>query len=102
MAVEAAPLLAENGGEDVEDYEAVMSVGEMRKVFWNETVKLWKIACPIICTILCNYGVNSFTNIFVGHIGELELSAVSISLNVIGTFSFGFMVSLSLFLSLFC
>lgn len=62
-------------------------------MFWIETVKLWKIAAPIAFNTLCQYGINSVTNIFVGHIGNFELSAVAISLSVIGTFSFGFMVS---------
>ncbi|RVW42005.1 Protein detoxification 35 [Vitis vinifera] len=38
------------------------------------------------------FGTNLVTTVFVGHIGNLELSAVSISVSVIGTFSFGFMV----------
>ena len=37
-------------------------------------------------------------NVFVGHIGNLELSAVSISLSVIGTFSFGFLFPLVVWL----
>ncbi|KAL5560694.1 hypothetical protein UlMin_036905 [Ulmus minor] len=79
----AAPLLEENGScAVVVDYEPVKSFEEVRSVFWNETVKLWRIAGPIGCTIICNYGVNSVTNIFVGHIGELELSATTISLSL--------------------
>ena len=104
-----APLLEPNGGGEeataavsapvvLTDYEPVKSLEEVRSMFWIETIKLWRIAGPIICTIICNYGINSITNIFVGHIGELELSAVTISLSVIGTFSFGFMV-ICLFLS---
>lgn len=90
------PLL--NGGAVIgcptaADYEPVKNFKEAKSVFWTETVKLWKIAAPIVFNILCNYGTNSFTNIFVGHIGEIELSSVTISLSVIGTFSFGFMVS---------
>lgn len=81
------PLIEVDG-----DYPPVRSVGEMRQVLWKESVKLWKIAGPISFNILCQYMTNSVTNIFVGHIGDLELSAISIALSVIGTFSFGFMV----------
>lgn len=84
-----APLLLDDGG----DYRPVKSVREASSVFWAETVKLWRIAGPIAFQILCQYGNNSMTNIFVGHIGDIELSAVTISLSVIGTFSFGLMVS---------
>ena len=74
------------------DYAPVKNVKDATAVFWLETVKLWKIAAPLVFQIICQFGTNSLTNIFVGHLGELELSAVSISLSVIGTFSFGFMV----------
>ncbi|KAI6696347.1 hypothetical protein NL676_016466 [Syzygium grande] len=85
------PLLY--GGGDG-DYAPVSSFREARAVFWIETVRMWKIAAPIAFNILCQYGTNSFTNIFVGHIGDVELSAVAISLSVIGTFSFGFMLGM--------
>jgi MATE family multidrug resistance protein len=78
------------------DYAPARTVGEVRRVFCRETVKMWKIAGPIAFNILCQFGINSVTNIFVGHMGDIQLSAVSISLSVIGTFSFGFMVCLSL------
>lgn len=74
------------------DYPAVKSFGDAKTICLEETQKLWVIAGPIAFNILCNYGINSFTNIFVGHIGDLELSAVAISLSVIQNFSFGFLV----------
>lgn len=93
-----APLL--NGfarsEEENGDYEAVKSVTEAVAVFKEETMKLWKIAGPLVFNILCQYGSSAITNIFVGHLGDLQLSAVSISTSVIGTFSFGFMVIFSL------
>ncbi|GMN44563.1 hypothetical protein TIFTF001_013747 [Ficus carica] len=95
-----AAAAVEANGEGDEDYAPVESVREAREVFWKETVKMWRIGGPIVCTILCNYGINSVTNIFVGHLGELQLSAVTISLFVIGTFSFGFMVFILFSLSI--
>ncbi|PKI50748.1 hypothetical protein CRG98_028890, partial [Punica granatum] len=65
-----APLLDSDG-----DYQPVRSLGEVAALFWAETIKMWKIAAPIAFTIICQYGTNSFTNIFVGHIGDVELSA---------------------------
>ncbi|CAK7337032.1 unnamed protein product [Dovyalis caffra] len=78
------------------DYLPPRSFKAIKSVFWEETVKLWKIAGPIAFNIICQYGTNSFTNIFVGHLGNFELSAVSISLAVIGTFSFGFMLVIAI------
>ncbi|OIW06608.1 hypothetical protein TanjilG_04002 [Lupinus angustifolius] len=62
-------------GEDG-DYVAVKGLKEVKKVFWIETVKLWEIALPIVFNILCQYGVNSITSIFVGHLGDIQLSAL--------------------------
>ncbi|XAR53633.1 hypothetical protein NMG60_11022259 [Bertholletia excelsa] len=92
-----APLVDGDG-----DYRPLKSFREARSVFWIETVKMWKIAGPIALTIMCQYGTNSVTNIFAGHIGEVELSAVSISLSVIGTFSFGFMLGMGSALETLC
>lgn len=74
------------------DYPVIKSFDDAKTICFLESQKLWGIAGPIAFNILCNYGVNSFTNIFVGHIGDLELSAVAISLSVIENFSFGFLV----------
>lgn len=84
------------------DYPQVKSFKDAKAVFWQETVKLWTIAGPLVFNILCQFGTNSFTNIFVGHLGELQLSAVSISLSVIGTFSFGFMLGMGSALETLC
>ncbi|CAN1158698.1 Protein DETOXIFICATION 35 [Linum perenne] len=58
------------------DYSPVKTFEQARSVFGAETVKLWKIAGPIAFNTLCQYGLNSVTNMFVGHIGEFELSAL--------------------------
>ncbi|XP_004496534.1 protein DETOXIFICATION 35 [Cicer arietinum] len=85
----ASALVEEDG-----DYAEVKGFKETKKVFMIETVRIWKIALPIVFNILCQYGVNSFTNIFVGHLGDIELSAVSLINSVIGTFAFGFMLGM--------
>lgn len=76
------------------DYPTIQSYEDLRNLFWVESIKVWGIAGPIAFNILCNYGINSFTNIIVGHLGDVELSAVAISLSVIANFSFGFLVSM--------
>ncbi|XP_022958965.1 protein DETOXIFICATION 34 [Cucurbita moschata] len=88
--------------ESSEDYRPVGSYDDVRYVCWIESRKLWRIAGPIAFNILCNYGMNSFTSIFVGHIGDLELSAIAISLNVISNFSFGFLLGMGSALETLC
>ncbi|KAL9225331.1 hypothetical protein vseg_001272 [Gypsophila vaccaria] len=97
-----APLLQHQKGGPEGDYEAVVGAAEAAKVFWLETVRLWKIAAPLVFLTLCSYALNSVTTIFVGHLGELQLSGVSISLSVIGTFSFGFLLGMGSALETLC
>jgi len=97
----AAPQEAEAEG----DYSPAASKtfkDFIKFVFWKETVKLWKIGGPIAITLLCQYGTNTLTSIFVGHLGNLQLSAVSISLSVIMTFAFGFLLGMGSALETLC
>ncbi|WCJ22768.1 MATE efflux family protein [Euphorbia peplus] len=84
------------------DYPPIHSFQDAKYIFLLESSKLWTIAAPIAFNILCNYGVNSFTNIFVGHIGDVELSAVAISLSVVANFSFGFLLGMGSALETLC
>ncbi|KAK0581372.1 hypothetical protein LWI29_012986 [Acer saccharum] len=84
------------------DYPPSHTFQDAKHIFLVESTKLWTIAGPIAFNILCNYGINSFTNIFVGHIGDMELSAVAISLSVIANFSFGFLLGMASALETLC
>ncbi|KAK7295106.1 hypothetical protein RJT34_18010 [Clitoria ternatea] len=88
--------------DTVVDYTPINGFQDAKVVFSVESMKLWSIAGPIAFNILCNYAVNSFTNIFVGHLGDLELSAVSVSLSVISNFSFGFLLGMASALETLC
>jgi hypothetical protein len=77
----------------VKDVKKVKNGREAWKVFVEESKVLWAIAAPIAFNTICLYGMNSSTQIFVGHVGNLELSAVAIGLSVVSNFSFGFLVS---------
>lgn len=77
----------------VKDAEKVKNAREAWEVFVDESKVLWAIAAPIAFNIICLYGMNSTTQIFVGHVGNLELSAVAVGLSVVSNFSFGFLVS---------
>ncbi|CAB4301899.1 unnamed protein product [Prunus armeniaca] len=85
-----------------EDYAPLRSFDALRCMFWIETVKLWKMAGPAVITMLCMYGTYSAVVLFVGHLGTVELSAVSISLAVITTFAFGFLFGMGSALETLC
>ncbi|GAB4826325.1 Protein DETOXIFICATION 35 [Ancistrocladus abbreviatus] len=98
-----APLLTDGewrsaGG----DYPPVKTMAEAKAVIKTETAKLWTIAAPIVFSTLCSYATSSITNIFVGHIGALQLSAVAIATSVIGIFSFGFLLGMGSALETLC
>ncbi|KAL6533211.1 hypothetical protein OROMI_027323 [Orobanche minor] len=90
------PLLGRGSGElemfgENGDYVAVKGLKAWWRVFCIESDRLWRIGGPIAFQILCQDGITSVSTIFVGHLGDVELSAFSIALSVVYTFSFGFM-----------
>lgn len=100
-----APLLEGCSDElhltgDDGDYVAVKGLKSWWRVWWIESAKLWRIGGPIAFQILCQFGMTSVTTVFVGHLGDIELSAFSIALSVVSTFAFGFLVSFFTFLFL--
>ncbi|KAK6140624.1 hypothetical protein DH2020_025624 [Rehmannia glutinosa] len=97
---EAPSVFLANGESG--DYPPLRTFQDAKTLLYIESNKLWAIATPIAFNILCNYGINSFTSIFVGHIGDVELSAVAISLSVIANLSFGFLLGMASALETLC
>nr|WDY35016.1 multidrug toxin excretion transporter MATE 5 [Diospyros kaki] len=103
-----SPLLTSSSSGDPQlttadgDYRPLRTFKELTSLFRIETAKLWRISAPIIVTTICNYAINSTTSIFVGHLGDVELSAVSISVSVIAVFSFGFLLGMGSALETLC
>lgn len=64
---------------------------------WFETRKLWLIVGPSIFSRLASFTMNVVTQAFAGHLGDVELAAISIANNVLVGFNFGLLVSLFLF-----
>ncbi|KAH6783959.1 MATE efflux family protein [Perilla frutescens var. hirtella] len=90
-------LIGENG-----DYVAVKGVKSWWRVFCIESARLWRIGGPIAFQVLCQYANSSVTTIFVGHLGDIQLSAFSIALSVVYTFSFGFLLGMGSALETLC
>ncbi|GAU42631.1 hypothetical protein TSUD_238230 [Trifolium subterraneum] len=59
-----------------------------RKV-WIESKKLWHIVGPAIFSRIASYSMLVITQAFAGHLGDLELAAISIANNVVVGFDFG-------------
>lgn len=62
---------------------------------WIESKKLWHIVGPAIFSRVASYSMNVITQAFAGHLGELELAAMSIGSSVIVGFNFGLLVSIT-------
>ena len=82
--------------DELDDGDAppVRSARAAWAVFAEESRRLWAIGAPIAFNIICLYGTNSTTQIFAGHIGNRELSAVAIGLSAVSNFSFGFLLGM--------
>ena len=106
MASESMPLELfvdeRNGnacGYDSENCRSAILLCSKDEALWKrfsvESKKLWRIAGPVISSRLAMFAMNFITQAFVGHMGNLEFSAISIAITVIVGFSFGFFVSIN-------
>ena len=59
---------------------------------WVESKKLWHIVGPAIFSRVASYSMLVITQAFAGHLGDVELAAISIAINVIVGFDFGLLV----------
>ncbi|KAH9324803.1 hypothetical protein KI387_004981, partial [Taxus chinensis] len=84
------------------DIPALTTCEQFRKESWIESKKLWAIAGPAIFTTLCNYSIGIITQIFVGHLGTVELAAVAIANSVIAGLGFGIMLGMGSALETLC
>lgn len=67
-----------------------------------ETKKLWHIVGPTIITRVSTYSMNVITQAFAGHLGEVELAAVSVANTVIAGFAFGLILGMASALETLC
>ena len=77
---------------DASDISPITGPVDFYRAFLTESKKLWYLAGPAIFTSICQYSLGAITQVFAGHVGSLDLAAVSIENSVIAGFSFGVMV----------
>ncbi|TVU34994.1 hypothetical protein EJB05_16856, partial [Eragrostis curvula] len=73
-----------------------------RKNWSAECKNLWRIAGPVILTQIFQFGLGFVTAAFVGHIGKVELAAVSIVNGVIEGLAFGLLLGMGSALETLC
>ncbi|XP_058093666.1 protein DETOXIFICATION 29 isoform X2 [Magnolia sinica] len=84
------------------DIEHIKGVRDFWREFLVESKKLWHLAGPAIFTSICQYSLGAITQLFAGHVGTLELAAVSIENSVIAGLSFGIMLGMGSALETLC
>ncbi|XP_009373462.2 protein DETOXIFICATION 27 [Pyrus x bretschneideri] len=89
-------VLPRNGAEDKDEKQ------DLSIRVWIETKKLWQIVGPAIFSRLASYTMNVITQAFAGHLGEVELAAISIANTVIVGFIFGLLLGMASALETLC
>ncbi|KAJ7953543.1 Protein DETOXIFICATION [Quillaja saponaria] len=69
---------------------------------WIESKKLWHIVGPAIFSRVASYSMLVITQAFAGHLGDLELAAISIANNVVVGFDFGLLLGMASALETLC
>ncbi|KAJ6297137.1 hypothetical protein OIU78_022795 [Salix suchowensis] len=87
---------------DADDIQPINGVRDFFREFFRESKKLWFLAAPAIFTSVCQYSLGAITQVFSGHVGTLELAAVSVENSVIAGFSFGLMLGMGSALETLC
>uniref|UniRef100_A0A7N0TJ03 Uncharacterized protein n=1 Tax=Kalanchoe fedtschenkoi TaxID=63787 RepID=A0A7N0TJ03_KALFE len=70
--------------------------------FRVESKKLWHIVGPSIFSRVASYGMFVITQAFAGHLGDLDLAAISIANNVVVGFDFGLLLGMASALETLC
>ncbi|WOK99600.1 protein DETOXIFICATION 33-like [Canna indica] len=68
----------------------------------DESKQTWSLAGPAILTGIFQFSIAMVTSAFVGHLGAVELSAVSVAQGVIAGFSYGVMLGMGSALETLC
>ncbi|XP_072950922.1 protein DETOXIFICATION 33-like [Typha angustifolia] len=69
---------------------------------WDEFKKMWKIAGPVILTAVLQFTLGFVTMAFVGHLGKVELAAVSIAHGVVEGFGYAILLGMGSALETLC
>ncbi|KAL6317482.1 hypothetical protein AAG906_030235 [Vitis piasezkii] len=97
-SAEEEPLLVPSSREEDNRLQAQSLILET----WLESKKMWKIAAPSIFSRLAMFSMTLLTQAFAGHLGDLDLAAISIATTVIISISFGFLLGMASALETLC
>ncbi|KAG5062099.1 hypothetical protein JHK85_003282 [Glycine max] len=84
------------------DIAPITSTGDFYREFMVESKKLGYLAGPAIFSFVSKYSLGAFTQIFAGHVGTIDLAAVSVENSLIAGFSYGIMLGMGSALETLC
>ncbi|XP_050215297.1 protein DETOXIFICATION 27-like [Mercurialis annua] len=95
-------LLLVRGEENRQQYSQTNRLCSLVRETWLESNKIWQIAGPSIFSRLAMFSMTIITQSFAGHLGDLNLAAISIATTVIISISFGFLLGMASALETLC
>ncbi|XP_021852204.1 protein DETOXIFICATION 27-like isoform X1 [Spinacia oleracea] len=96
------PLLKNHQNNHFDNYNDDESSSSLAKRVRVESKKLWHIVGPSIVARIATYTMLVSTQAFAGHLGDLELAAMSIGCNVIVGLDYGLMLGMASALETLC
>ncbi|KAM3303829.1 hypothetical protein P3S67_014860 [Capsicum chacoense] len=87
---------------DADDIQQIHGVKDFVREFSAESKKLWYLAAPAILTSICQYSIGATTQVFAGHVGTIQLAAISVENCAIAGFAFGVMLGVGSSLVTLC
>ncbi|KAK1554467.1 hypothetical protein Q3G72_012548 [Acer saccharum] len=97
------PLLqSSESGSNEQVVDCDQEKEKLVKRVWIETTKLWHITGPAILSLLSVYSMNVVIQVVGGHLGDVQLAAISIANSVIVGFNFSLLLGMASALDTLC
>ncbi|KAL2334753.1 hypothetical protein Fmac_015966 [Flemingia macrophylla] len=84
------------------DYAPLKSLKDVEFALWTETVKIWRVGFPVTLSALFQFLTITSTSIYAGHLGDIQLSSVSVYQGVISAIYFHMLFGMSSALVTLC
>ncbi|KAH7833305.1 hypothetical protein Vadar_005010 [Vaccinium darrowii] len=94
--------MEENYPEAGREVTALPEGEKIAEKWWHESKLMWQIAGPAMLTAVTQFSIDVVTAAFVGHLGNIELAAVSVVQNIVEGFVYGVMLGMGSALETLC
>lgn len=102
MGLSEGASMEENRPEAGREVTALPEGEKIAEKWWHESKFMWQIAAPASLTAVTQFSIDVVTAAFVGHLGDIELAAVSVVQNIVEGFVYGVMLGMGSALETLC